>query len=291
MNPPRIVLLDVVGKGGMSRVYRAESPENGEVAVKCLGPLLESSSRHERELLLEGEYTRAFEHPRVVRTLAAGAATLVQRDGSEALRSCLAMPFVTGLNLRQLMTRHPAPQLWRRGAGAALAWQVLEALDYLARQGAAPHADLTPSNLLVSEDGGVRLCDFGLSALIAEGVARAPWLRSTTRYMSPRVAAGEAPSFATDVYSLGAILCELWAGAAKNYGARPPDHEALAHAAAPVPEALAGDSFGAFLARAVSPSHGFATAREALDALGAIAPRGAVRDASSDSLAKLVRAS
>lgn len=268
MTAPRIQLGQELGHGGMSRVYRAELDGHGPVALKCLGPMLQNLSHYERELIAEARYASHFDHPNIVRTVAFGRAVLCRPSQADELAVYSATSLVGGENLRRLMSRHHDAAAWRDGPALSLAMQVLDALAYMEESAAAPHCDVTPSNLLVSTEGDVLLCDFGLSALVARGGEDAPWLRASTLYMSPRVAAGEEASFGSDTYSVARIAWELITGINDVRGSRPPDHSAVE---SPARDAVADASgLNGFVRRALSP-RGFATARDARDSLRSFA--------------------
>ncbi|MEP0548951.1 MAG: protein kinase [Rhodothermales bacterium] len=238
-DPGRFVLLKVV------------RPEGGEDEALI--------ARFEDEARLAAR----VRHPNVVAVLNAG------RDG---LGAYLVAEFVEGLDLRALVARGALP--------AALAAYVLaeaaRGLDAVHAEGIL-HRDLKPANLLVSEDGAVKLTDFGLASLAPSGEEGAPAeVRGTLAYLAPEVVRGDPPGRAADLFALGALLAEMLTG--RPAFARDTDGatlDAVLHhdsAAAlivdpRIPTALA-DLAGRLLAK--DPQHRPQTASALLDALGPI---------------------
>ena len=197
-------VLEQVGRGGMGIVYRARKDgEDREFAIKVLvGGGAEDSERVQR-FLREGRIVAQLEHENIIRTY---------EWGQDAEIYYFAMEYVQGTTLDKYVERHPLGQ--RR------ALQVIETVAraaHHAHQHGVIHRDLKPGNVLVGDDGVVRIMDFGLARVIGDddhSLTRSGQPMGTPYYMSPEQCRGERRKIdhRTDVYSLGAMLYELLAG-------------------------------------------------------------------------------
>lgn len=200
-------LLEVAGRGGMATVYRAERAEGDfeqEVAIKLLPPGKGTEAvlrrfEHEEQVLA------TLNHPSIARLYDGGL--------TEEGRPYFVMEYVAGQPIDQYCDAHRLSikarlQLFRK---------VAEAVHY-AHRNLVVHRDLKPSNILVTEDGTVKLLDFGIAKLLAGNEGEAILLTQTgERWMTPGYAApeqvrAEPITTATDVYQLGVVLYELLAG-------------------------------------------------------------------------------
>ena len=202
-------LLRPIGSGGMADVWLAERDDGAfarEVALKL--PLV---SRLRRDLAVrfarERDILARLEHPHIARFYDAG----VSADGLPYL----AMEYVDGRPITTWCDEHRVDLAGR----IQLFAQVLSAVQF-AHANLVIHRDLKPSNILVTDDGQVRLLDFGIAKLLAADEERAPetqLTRSSGRaltpeYASPEQMRGEALTIASDVYSLGVVLFEVLVG-------------------------------------------------------------------------------
>lgn len=206
IGPYRIVRL--LGRGGMGNVYLAER-EDGTfqqtVAIKLIRRGLDTDDilsrfRYERQILA------SLEHPNIARLLDGG----VTDDG----RPYFVMEYVDGVPLTEYCDAHRLSTPQR----LALFRTVCRAVQY-AHQNLVIHRDLKPSNMLVTEDGSVKLLDFGIAKLLSEeGLEQTtPQTQKGLRMMTPEYAApeqvrGEAITTSTDVYQLGVLLYEMLTG-------------------------------------------------------------------------------
>jgi DNA-binding NtrC family response regulator/tetratricopeptide (TPR) repeat protein len=161
--------------------------------------LASSGSDPARALELEGRLLADLEHPRLV-TLTDRFVGLTGFDGGPV--TGLATRWVDGPDLREAALGLPLEGRMRLFAG------VLDAVAYLHRRGLL-HLDLKPENVVVGEDGEPVLLDLGSARPLHAGPGEAG---GTLGYASPEVLRGEAPTAASDVYGLGAVLYELLAG-------------------------------------------------------------------------------
>jgi streptogramin lyase/predicted Ser/Thr protein kinase len=198
-------LEELLGRGGMGAVYRAEDVRLGrKVALKLLVPELAESERFRERFLRESQVAASLDHPHIVPIYAAGDA-----EG----RLFLAMRYVEGDDLRQLIARE-APLDPARAL--RLIEQVGDALDAAHERGLI-HRDVKPANVLIAARSGREHCyltDFGLTKQTSSisGLTGTGELVGTIEYVSPEQIRGERIDGRADVYSLGCVLYECLAG-------------------------------------------------------------------------------
>jgi serine/threonine-protein kinase len=201
-------LVRELGRGGMGAVYLAERDDqqyDRRVAVKVLPAGLLNRSLRTR-FLLERRILASLEHPNIARLYDAG----VGEDGTPYF----VMEFVEG---RRIDVHCDQSRLPIR-ARLALLDQVCDAVQF-AHRNLVVHRDLKPANILVSNDGSVKLLDFGIAKLLRTEADAGVTLTGggglqafTPEYASPEQLRGEPISTSTDVYALGVLLFELLAG-------------------------------------------------------------------------------
>ncbi|MCH9680924.1 MAG: tetratricopeptide repeat protein [Deltaproteobacteria bacterium] len=241
----RFQILDRLGVGGAGEVFSAYDPQlDRRIAIKFLlatpGEGRDASERATRRLLREGRALAHVEHPNVVG---------VHEMGTDHGRVFMAMDYVQGVTLKQWLLRHPPArnQLPRvleilRQAGRGLA---------AAHETGLIHRDVKPSNILVGDDGRVRVADFGLArsdgrqgwlpdedlnapspsveldAPIDGRVTRTGAVAGTPADMAPEQLAGEKLSPRTDQYGLSMVAWEA------IFGIRPSRADALGEGPTP----------------------------------------------------------
>lgn len=202
----RYEVQEVVGRGAMGVVYRALDPVIGRVvALKTihrqddgLGPIRnESLERFSREARAAG----LLSHPNIVTVYDVGSA-----DGHTL--SYIAMEFVEGRTLRQ-MVPHGESMTPDRVLDVGL--QVARALDYAHRRGVI-HRDVKPANILIREDGLVKLADFGVARIETSDLTRTGHSVGSPSYIAPEILLEQPTDGRADLFSLGVILYELLTG-------------------------------------------------------------------------------
>jgi hypothetical protein len=207
---------ELIGAGGMGRVYRATDPALGRsIALKILPPELVSDPERLRRFVQEARSASALNHPHIVSIFEIGV--VARADGPPL--HFIAMELVDGETLRARTRRGPMPLAEAVDVFAQIA-------DALARahEAGIVHRDLKPENLMVTRDGYAKVLDFGLAKLQSAPVPAAEAAQETTlaqtragimlgtpAYMSPEQVKGEALDARSDVFSLGAVLYEALA--------------------------------------------------------------------------------
>ena len=198
-------IATAIGEGGMGEVYRARDTRLGrEVAIKTLRPDRPDVDRKRFER--EARTIAGLEHPNLL---------TIFDVGSEQDTEYLVTELLRGDTLRERLDR-VGPLPWR---------DALQICDAIARGLSAAHArgvvhrDIKPENVFLTEDGRVKILDFGLahvSAAIADAATQNETmpgaLLGTVPYMAPEQACGEPVDVRTDLFSLGVVMYECLAG-------------------------------------------------------------------------------
>ena len=275
----RYQILSLIGRGGMGAVYRARDRLSGEIVALKRVFLLEEQppgdryvgSPLENQLRLalahEFEVLASLRHPHIISVLDYGFDTAGQ-------------PFFTMTYLPAAQTVLDAARAAPYEARVILLQQILLALIYLHRRGIL-HRDLKPANVLV-DDNAVRVLDFGLAAAVEEATQSA----GSWAYAAPEIIDGQRASELTDLYAVGVIAYEIFAG---RHPFNPDSPDFIDQALEEEPDLTALDvpaPLRALIGRLLAkwPHERYESARAALDALlaatGSSLPREsqAVRD-------------
>lgn len=210
----RYRLIEPVGRGGMAEVWCAKDVSLDRlVAVKLLDHRIPFTGTHQgtprddaagttgERILQEARYAARLVHPNVVQIYDVAA------DGE---RVFLIMELVSGRNLSAVLD----------GQGPLAPSQVAELGAQAARALAAAHTagvvhgDVKPANLLLTDDGVLKLTDFGIARRLGPATSGQPArvVLGTAGYLAPELALGHPPSRAGDLYALGCVLYELSTG-------------------------------------------------------------------------------
>jgi eukaryotic-like serine/threonine-protein kinase len=197
----RYELEELVGRGGMSAVYRAHDRVlDRRVALKVLHERLATDGDFVERFRREARAAAQLNHPNIV--------TVIDR-GEEDGCPYIVFEYVEGRTLKSLVEDGPLPP----GRVTALGLEVARALAF-AHQHGVVHRDVKPQNVLLDADGRVHVTDFGIARSLdgEAGLTLTGTMLGTSDYISPEQARGEHAGPASDVYSLGAVLYELLTG-------------------------------------------------------------------------------
>lgn len=201
----RYRLLREIGAGGMARVFEAEDQTLGRrVALKLLviPPTVPEAERHQlmRQFQQEAQAAGMLSHPNIV--------TLYE-VGEEDDLHYIAMELLTGTTVRQLLQRSGRLPV---DEALNILVQVAKALDYAHRQGVI-HRDIKPDNIVLTEEGVVKLTDFGIARLANDlfRTQKGVWVGSPA-YMSPEQIVGAPVDHRSDLFSLGVTAYEMLTG-------------------------------------------------------------------------------
>ncbi len=208
-------VLDKIAQGGMAEVYKVKTVGiAGFEKIQALKRILPSSAR-------EGRFIRSFiDEARIAVELTHRNIVQVFDFGKADGELFLAMELIEGRDLRvamaQAVTRDalcPIP------VAAYIIGEVASGLDYAHRKTdgyggglGIVHCDVSPSNVMMSTDGYVKILDFGIARATFASALERRRLRGKPRYMAPEQTLGEPPTAASDVFALGIIAWELFTG-------------------------------------------------------------------------------
>ncbi len=214
-------IVDVLGKGGMGVVYRAEDERLGRfVALKFLPEEFSDDARARERFKREARAASALNHPNICTIYDVGEA-----DG----RSFIAMELVEGDTLQKLLAERRAGKPLANAEVLELGILLAGALDAAHSKGIV-HRDIKPANIIVDREGQPKLLDFGLAsfehsvaghangsnetAMTAAGLTSPGSTLGTAAYMAPEQARGEEVDARCDLFSFGAVLYEMCTGRA-----------------------------------------------------------------------------
>jgi serine/threonine-protein kinase len=202
----RYRLIAPAGSGGMSVVYKAQDLALGRVvAVKLLHQSLTSDSEFLRRFQKEAHAVANMSHPNIV---------TVHDIGQDGRRYYIVMEYIEGWTLKQAIGRQGeiigVPLALERTLDLSI--QICAGIGYAHRSNLV-HCDVKSQNVLVTRDGRVKVTDFGIARAMSEtSLYQSGAVWGTPQYFSPEQAAGEPPSPASDVYSIGVIIFEMLTG-------------------------------------------------------------------------------
>jgi Tol biopolymer transport system component len=205
-------ILGQIGAGGMGEVYRAKDPRLGrEVAIKVLPPSFSQDADRLRRFEQEARAAGVLNHPNI---------TAVYDIGSADDAPYVVQELLEGETLRAVLASGKLPQ--RKSIDYAL--QIAHGLSAAHDKGIV-HRDLKPENLFVTNEGRVKILDFGLAKLTQVGEGSGPQtnlptaagtepgvVMGTLGYMSPEQIKGKPADARSDIFSFGAIFYEMLSG-------------------------------------------------------------------------------
>jgi eukaryotic-like serine/threonine-protein kinase len=227
----RYQLGQMIGTGGMADVYLAQDTRlSREVAVKLLRSDLAKDQTFVARFRKEALAAAGLNHPGIVAVY----------DSGEEPAPYIVMELVSGHTLRELIhggERLPLERALQIGIG------VLEALEYSHQRGIV-HRDIKPANIMITNQGDVKVMDFGIARAMDDlgATLTSTWnIVGTAQYLSPEQALGDVAGAQSDIYSVGCLLFELITGR-PPFSGETPVSIAYQHVSAEAP-----------LARAIQP--------------------------------------
>ena len=206
----RYLLISNIGQGGMADVYKAiDTILNREVAVKVLRGELSHDPLTLLRFQREASAASKLSHPNVVDVYDVG-----ESDG----RHYIVMEYVRGRTLKQLIAQRGALNL---DEAIDIMMQLTSAIS-LAHEKHIIHRDIKPQNILVKDDGTVKITDFGIAiAHDSIQLTQNHTVMGSAHYLAPETTKGEAPTSAVDIYALGIVFYELLSGKVPFNGTNP----------------------------------------------------------------------
>ncbi|MDV7753405.1 Stk1 family PASTA domain-containing Ser/Thr kinase [Enterococcus casseliflavus] len=197
----RYKIIGNIGSGGMANVFLAHDLIlDREVAIKVLRFDFQNDQSAIRRFQREALAATELVHPNIVTVYDVG-----EEDGMQFL----VMEYVKGMDLkRYIQTHYPVPYLQI----VDIIQQILSAVA-LAHQHRIIHRDLKPQNVLINEDGVVKITDFGIAIALSEtSITQTNSMLGSVHYLSPEQARGSMATNQSDIYAIGIILYEILTG-------------------------------------------------------------------------------
>jgi beta-lactam-binding protein with PASTA domain/predicted Ser/Thr protein kinase len=196
----RYRVLKRIGSGGMAEVYCAEDQQLGRrVALKLLHRRFADDEQFVERFRREASSAAGLSHPNIVGIFDRG-----EWDGTYYI----AMEFVEGRTLKDIVReRGAAPP----EAAADITLQILRAARFAHKRGIV-HRDIKPHNVLIDNEGRVRVTDFGIARAGVSDMTETGSVMGTAQYLSPEQAQGKPVDARSDLYSTGIVLYELLTG-------------------------------------------------------------------------------
>ena len=195
-----------IGRGGMSTVYRAfDTVLERPVAIKLMHREIASDSDQLERFRREARSVARLNHPHIVTVIDAGEEPAEDGAGTPYI----VFEYVDGETLKELIRREGPLDV-----AQALAYtiEIARALG-AAHERLIVHRDVKPQNVLIGDEGGAKITDFGIArTLTEEGLTVAGRVLGTTDYVSPEQALGQPVTGQSDLYSLGIVLFEMLTG-------------------------------------------------------------------------------
>ena len=197
----RYQLLEQVGSGGMAIVYRAlDLRTQHQVAVKLLRPDLAQNEEYVARFQREADAASKMTHHNIVNLLDVGM------DGEDRY---LVMEYVQGETLKQLIQKRKQipPDL-----AVQITIRILSALKH-AHENGIVHRDIKPQNILMDQEGLVKVADFGIARIAnSQTLTDRNIVMGSVHYFSPEQARGQSADVRSDIYSVGVVLYEMLTG-------------------------------------------------------------------------------
>ena len=197
------VIQELLGKGGMARVYRALDPNlNRVAAIKVIDPGVANDPEYTRRFKREAQAVAKLSHPNIVNIYQFGVASDIYY---------MAMAFIDGVDMGWLIEDYRREnRLMSYDSLLRIIGQITSALDYAHSQGVI-HRDVKPSNIMVTTQGRAYLTDFGLVRDVA--IPTLGEIFGSPQYIAPEQAINSAKAVPqSDLYSLGVMIYEIVVG-------------------------------------------------------------------------------
>lgn len=199
----RYQLLEQLGTGGMSNVFRARDLMlERNVAIKVLHEKYSQDPAFQERFKMEARAAANLSHPNIV---------TVHDFGFDSGQLYIVMEYIPGKDLKTILRQRGRFSVEE---GIPIMVQACAGIGYAHRAGLV-HCDIKPHNMILTPDSRLKVTDFGIARALStiQPDERADVVWGSPQYFSPEQAVGDAPSPASDVYSLGIVLYEILTGA------------------------------------------------------------------------------
>jgi eukaryotic-like serine/threonine-protein kinase len=213
----RYILVEKIGEGGMALVYKAKCQLlNRYVAVKILRPEFTTDEEFVKKFKRESLASASLSHPNIV-----GIYDVGEEDGVYYI----VMEYVNGQTLKEFIRKSKKIDYKET---LRIVHHIASALDHAHKNGVV-HRDIKPHNILITDDGIIKVTDFGIArASTSATMTNTATVMGSVHYLSPEQARGSFSDHRTDIYSLGVVMYEMLTGILP-YDAESPISVALKH--------------------------------------------------------------
>ena len=199
---------ELLGYGGMAEVHRGRDLRLGrDVAIKMLRTDLARDATFQERFRREAQNSAALNHPAIVAVYDTGEE--ISATGEKL--PFIVMEFVNGRTLKEVLA---AEQRIQPRRALEMIADICAALEFSHRHGII-HRDIKPGNVMITQNGQVKVMDFGIARALASGattMTQTSAVIGTAQYLSPEQARGESVDARSDVYAAGCVLFELLVG-------------------------------------------------------------------------------
>ncbi|QJC21142.1 Stk1 family PASTA domain-containing Ser/Thr kinase [Arcanobacterium buesumense] len=203
---------DLIGRGGMAQVHIGyDTRLSRTVAIKVLRSDHVTDQTFVARFRREAQSAAALNHPSIVAVYDTGEEHMTSDNGTDISLPYIVMEYVKGRTVSELLKNGDALPI---NEAVQIAVGILSALEYSHREGIV-HRDIKPGNIMLTNDGKVKVMDFGIARALADSSATMTQTNSvvgTAQYLSPEQARGEVVDSRSDLYSTGCLLYELLTG-------------------------------------------------------------------------------
>ncbi|MDC4233968.1 Stk1 family PASTA domain-containing Ser/Thr kinase [Actinomyces sp. B33] len=208
----RYEVRSLIGRGGMAEVHMGfDTRLSRVVAIKMLRTDLAQDSIFQARFRREAQSAASLNHPNIVAVYDTGEESTTAPDGRTVLVPYIVMEYVEGHTVKELISDGtPVPI----DEAAGIITGVLSALEY-SHAAHLVHRDIKPGNIMLTNDGKVKVMDFGIARALTDSQATMTQTNAvvgTAQYLSPEQARGEQVDARSDLYSTGVVLFELLTG-------------------------------------------------------------------------------
>lgn len=208
----RYEIRGFIGHGGMAEVDLAfDTRLNRTVAVKRLRTDLARDKVFQQRFRREAQSAASLNHPNIVAVYDTGEEPTLMPDGSTVAVPYIVMEYVQGHTVKDLLSDGTAVPI---DEAVEITSGVLSALSY-AHSARLVHRDIKPGNIMLTNDGKIKVMDFGIARALSDSQATMTQTNAvvgTAQYLSPEQARGEVVDARSDLYSVGVLLFELLTG-------------------------------------------------------------------------------
>ena len=197
----------LIGRGGMANVYvGTDTRLQRRVAIKALRPDVAADAESRNRFQREAHSVSAMGHPNIVRVYDAGE-EFIPAVSADVPIPYIVMEYIDGKILRKLMDAGP----FEPKVAVHIAIGILDALAE-SHQAGIIHRDIKPGNVMITQSGVVKVCDFGIAQAIEDPTNDPSAIVGTAQYFSPEQAKGEIIDGRSDLYSTAVVLFEMVTG-------------------------------------------------------------------------------